>query len=82
MDHNLLSQHFQILISGQAIEAVLYSYTEHTRKKVTRHLEPKKVIFLEGILFADRYSPVLGNKLLDLLPYSVGHYAPHEARCE
>ena len=50
MDHNLLFQHLQMLKSGRAIELPLYSYTEHTRKKETVHLEPKKVIILEGIL--------------------------------
>lgn len=50
MDHNLLFQHLQMLKSGRAIELPLYSYTEHTRKEETVHLEPKKVIILEGIL--------------------------------
>jgi len=50
MDHNLLFQHLQMLKAGKAIELPLYSYTEHTRKKETVHLEPKKVIILEGIL--------------------------------
>lgn len=50
MDHNPLFQHLQMLESGQAIEVPLYSYDEHTRKKETGHLEPKKVIILEGIL--------------------------------
>ncbi|CUR53440.1 Uridine kinase [Serratia symbiotica] len=50
MDHNLLFQHLQILKSGHSIEIPLYSYSQHTRKKETRHLKPKKVIILEGIL--------------------------------
>lgn len=50
MDHNLLFQHLQMLKAGQAIELPQYSYVEHTRVKETIHLEPKKVIILEGIL--------------------------------
>ncbi|WP_457913535.1 uridine kinase [Candidatus Gillettellia adelgis] len=50
MDHNLLLQHLQMLKSGKAIERPLYSYVKHTRRRETAHLEPKKVIILEGIL--------------------------------
>ncbi|AKP32398.1 MULTISPECIES: uridine kinase [Yersinia] len=50
MDHNLLLEHLQSLKAGKSVELPLYSYTEHTRKKETVHLEPKKVIILEGIL--------------------------------
>lgn len=50
MDHDLLLQHLQTLKAGQSIEIPQYSYVEHTRREETRHLEPKKVIILEGIL--------------------------------
>lgn len=50
MDHSLLFQHLQMLKAGKAIELPQYSYVEHTRKQGTIHLEPKKVIILEGIL--------------------------------
>lgn len=50
MDHSLLFQHLQMLKSGQAIELPVYSYVEHTRTPETIHIEPKKVIILEGIL--------------------------------
>ena len=50
MDHSLLFQHLQMLKSGQPIELPVYSYVEHTRMPETIHIEPKKVIILEGIL--------------------------------
>ncbi|MFT8211602.1 MAG: uridine kinase [Symbiopectobacterium sp.] len=50
MDHDLLLTHLKMLKAGQAIELPQYSYVEHTRKKETVHLLPKKVIILEGIL--------------------------------
>ena len=50
MDHSLLFQHLQMLRSGQPIELPVYSYVEHTRMPETIHIEPKKVIILEGIL--------------------------------
>ncbi|MFE8117199.1 uridine kinase [Brenneria goodwinii] len=50
MDHSLLLTHLKMLKAGQAVELPLYSYVEHTRKQETVHLEPKKVIILEGIL--------------------------------
>ncbi|MEG0210512.1 MAG: uridine kinase, partial [Hafnia sp.] len=50
MDHSLLFQHLQMLKAGKAVELPQYSYVEHTRKQETIHLEPKKVIILEGIL--------------------------------
>lgn len=48
MDHSLLFQHLQMLKSGQPIELPVYSYVEHTRTPNTIHVEPKKVIILEG----------------------------------
>ncbi|MGP3592528.1 uridine kinase [Vagococcus sp. WN89Y] len=50
MDHSLLFQHLQSLKRGEAIELPVYSYVEHTRTQETIHIEPKKVIILEGIL--------------------------------
>ncbi|MEC5342077.1 uridine kinase [Brenneria populi] len=50
MDHSLLLTHLKMLKAGQAVELPLYSYVEHTRKQETVHLDPKKVVILEGIL--------------------------------
>lgn len=50
VDHDLLLQHLQALKAGKSIEMPQYSYVEHTRKPESIHLEPKKVVILEGIL--------------------------------
>ena len=50
LDHDLLCEHLQQLMSGNAVEVPEYSYTEHTRTAETTSLTPKKVIILEGIL--------------------------------
>ncbi len=50
LDHNLLCEHLQQLVQGQAVEVPEYSYSEHTRTSSTSTMTPKKVIILEGIL--------------------------------
>ena len=50
MDHSLLFQHLQMIKNGTAIDLPVYSYVDHTRTQETIHIEPKKVIILEGIL--------------------------------
>ncbi len=50
LDHDLLCQHLQSLIQGEAVEIPEYSYSEHTRTEHTITMTPKKVIILEGIL--------------------------------
>lgn len=46
----LLIQHLKDLKAGRAIDQPIYDFTTHTRKKELRHIEPREVIFLEGIL--------------------------------
>ncbi len=50
MDHSLMLEHMRMLKSGQSVEVPLYDYSEHNRKSETRHIEPAKVIIIEGIL--------------------------------
>ena len=50
LDHELLISHLKSLINGQAVDIPEYCYTTHNRLPSTTHLEPKKVIILEGIL--------------------------------
>lgn len=50
LDHNLLCDHLETLIRGEAVEIPEYSYSEHTRTSNTTTFTPKKVIILEGIL--------------------------------
>ena len=49
-DTELLIKHLALLKSGQAIDMPTYSFVEHARSKETVHIEPAKVIILEGIL--------------------------------
>ena len=50
LDHELLISHLKTLINGQAVDIPEYCYTTHNRLPSTTHIEPKKVIILEGIL--------------------------------
>jgi len=49
-DTDLLYDHLQILLGGQAIEKPIYNFSEHNRASYTETVEPKQVIILEGIL--------------------------------
>lgn len=49
-DWDLLSMHISMLRKGEAIEQPVYSYLTCTRQKETVHVEPRKVIIIEGIL--------------------------------
>ena len=50
LDHQLLSEHLEQLMRGEAVNIPTYSYTEHTRTADVEVMTPKKVIILEGIL--------------------------------
>ncbi|ORT50321.1 uridine kinase [Vibrio sp. qd031] len=50
LDHDLLCEHLEALVAGEAAEVPEYSYSEHTRTENTTTMTPKKVIILEGIL--------------------------------
>lgn len=49
-DWKLLSDHVSALRRGEAIEQPVYSFLTCTRQAETIHLEPRKVIIIEGIL--------------------------------
>lgn len=49
-DWELLSKHIAMLRKGQPIEQPVYSYLTCTRQKETAHVEPRKVVIIEGIL--------------------------------
>jgi uridine kinase len=42
--------HLKKLASGEAAESPVYDFTDHTRKKETRHVEAKPVVIVEGLL--------------------------------
>ncbi|MBF8999859.1 MULTISPECIES: uridine kinase [Vibrio] len=50
LDHDLLCDHLEQLLRGEAVDVPEYSYKDHTRTANTTQLTPKKVIILEGIL--------------------------------
>lgn len=50
LDTGLLVEHIRELRKGIPIEQPLYNFTTHSRMKETRHLEPKDIIIIEGIL--------------------------------
>lgn len=49
-DWDLLIQQIKEIKAGHAIKQPTYSYLECNRKKETIHVEPKKVVIIEGIL--------------------------------
>lgn len=54
LDNELFINHVRALRAGEAIGMPLYDYTQHVRKNETLHIEPKRIILVEGILiFAD-----------------------------
>jgi uridine kinase len=50
IDFDLLVNHLEELISGNAFEQPIYSFVEHNRTRETITTYPKKVIIVEGIL--------------------------------
>ncbi len=50
LENDLLLSDLKKLLNGEAIDKPLYDFVTYTRKKETEHIEPKKVIILEGIL--------------------------------
>jgi uridine kinase len=64
-DTELMIEHVERLINGQAIEKPQYDFTVHNRKKQTIRVEPKDIIIIEGILILD--SP----KLRDLMDIKI-----------
>ncbi|CAE6949741.1 Cytidine monophosphokinase [Vibrio sp. B1REV9] len=47
LDHDLLCDHLEKLVRGEAVEVPEYSYADHTRTATTTLMTPKKVIILE-----------------------------------
>jgi uridine kinase len=54
LDNDLLVNHVRRLKAGEAVELPLYDFKTHTRINETRHVDPKPIVIVEGILiFAD-----------------------------
>ncbi|MBE6635357.1 MAG: uridine kinase [Ruminococcaceae bacterium] len=49
-DTELLIEHLDALKQGEAIDCPIYDYSIHDRSRDIRHVDPSRVIILEGIL--------------------------------
>jgi uridine kinase len=66
LETELLLEHLSMLKQGKAIDCPVYDYSMHNRSDKTIHIEPKRVIVVEGILLlADPRT----RKLLDIKIY-------------
>ncbi len=50
LETDLLVEHLKMLKNGQAIDCPVYDYSVHNRSQETVHVEPRKIILVEGIL--------------------------------
>ena len=50
LESNLLAEHLRELRAGKSVDIPIYDFATHTRRRDTRHLEPARVIIVEGIL--------------------------------
>ena len=54
LDNDLLVNHVRRLKAGEAVDLPVYDFKTHTRMNETRHVEPKPIVIVEGILiYAD-----------------------------
>jgi uridine kinase len=66
LETELLLEHLALLKQGKAIDCPVYDYSMHNRSDKTIHIEPKRVIVVEGILLlADPRT----RRLLDIKIY-------------
>ncbi len=50
LETELLVKHLQELRAGNAVEIPIYDFTTHTRTPETSHVEPARIVLVEGIL--------------------------------
>ena len=50
LETDLLIEHIKRLRNGESIECPVYDYTVHNRSDKTVRIDPRKIIFIEGIL--------------------------------
>jgi len=53
LDNELLFNDLQKLLNYQAIDKPVYDFVNHTRSKKIEHIEPKRIIIVEGILILE-----------------------------
>lgn len=75
VDNDLLIQHLKRLRAGHAAELPVYDFRTHTRKTdETRHVEPKPIVIVEGILIFEE------PKILEQLDIKVFVDTPDDIR--
>jgi len=50
LETELLLEHLKALKEGKAVDCPVYDFSQHTRSAKVEHVEPRKVILVEGIL--------------------------------
>jgi uridine kinase len=50
LDNDLLVQHLEELRAGRAVDIPIYDFKTHGRSREKRHLEPTRILIVEGIL--------------------------------
>jgi uridine kinase len=50
LETDLMREHLDDLVAGEAVEKPVYDFTTHTRRDETETVEPRPVILIEGIL--------------------------------
>ncbi|HVS33239.1 MAG TPA: uridine kinase [Thermoanaerobaculia bacterium] len=50
LETELLARHLDVLCKGSSVEVPLYDFNTDSRTQQTRHVEPRRVIIVEGIL--------------------------------
>ncbi len=50
LDNDLLEQHLQQLKLGQPVDSPVYDFVHHRRHPLTRRVEPRPVVLIDGIL--------------------------------
>ena len=50
LETELLTRHLDVLCKGSSVDVPMYDFASHSRKVDTQHVEPRKVIIVEGIL--------------------------------
>ncbi len=50
LETDLLIHHIEELKAGRAVDCPVYDYSEHNRSDRTIHIEPRRIIVIEGIL--------------------------------
>lgn len=50
LETSLLIEHLEALRAGQAVEIPVYDFTTHSRTEETEHVEPARIVLVEGIL--------------------------------